>query len=318
MHMVTDTAILGARRRTRPGLARRRAQARLAYLFILPAFVMLLIFQYYPALSALYHGLTTWDATSPPVFVGLANYQSFFSDPVMGTAVTNILKLTLFWMVLAVTVPLAVARLIMGVKSRRLQFIYRLCFILPFVVPTVVTILLWQFIYAGDGVINQILGFLHLSKLQQDWLGNPNTALYAIMVMGFPWVDGFGLLIYTAGLQAIPQEIVEAAHIDGAGPLRAFFSVQIPQIVGQLRLMWVLAIINGIQNFTQVYILTNGGPGYTTTVPGLLMYDEAFQYQRLGRACAIGTCLFVVILALTYINLRFIRSSVEYDAAKVA
>src|SRR5262249_9228900 len=148
--------------------------------------------------------------------------------------------------------------------------------------------------------------------------GNPQTALYAIMAMGFPWVDGFGLLIYTAGLQAIPHETVEAAYIDGAGPIRTFYAVQIPQIVGQLRLMWVLAIVNGIQNFTQVLILTNGGPGYTTTVPGLLMYNEAFVNQRLGRACAIGTILFVVILTLTYVNLRFIRSSVEYEAARTA
>jgi raffinose/stachyose/melibiose transport system permease protein len=221
-------------------------------------------------------------------------------------------------MILAVTVPLAVARLILSVKSPRLQFIYRLCFILPLVVPTVVSILLWQFIYSGSGVLNQVLGALHLTGLQQDWLGNPQTALYAIMAMGFPWVDGFGLLIYTAGLQAIPPETVEAAHIDGAGALRAFFSVQVPQIMGQLRLMWVLAIINGIQNFTQVLILTNGGPGYTTTVPGLLMYNEAFSYQRMGRACAIGTAIFAVILILTYVNLRFIRSNVEYDPGGAA
>lgn len=136
------------------------------------------------------------------------------------------------------------------------------------------------------------------------------------MAMGFPWVDGFGLLIYTAGLQSIPSETVEAAHIDGASALRAFFAVQIPQIVGQVRLMWVLAIINGIQNFTQVLILTNGGPGYTTEVPGLLMYNEAFGYGRMGRACAIGTAIFLVILILTFINLRIIRSNVEYDAGR--
>jgi ABC-type sugar transport system permease subunit len=310
--------VSGRRRQAHPGMARRRAQARLAYLFIAPAFIMLLIFQYYPALSALFHALTSWDAVSPPVFVGLANFQSLLSDPYVGIATLNVLKLTLFWMVLAVTVPLIVARLILGVKSARLQFIYRLFFVLPFVVPTVVNILLWQFIYAGNGVLNQLLSFLRLTQLQQDWLGSPQTALYAIMVMGFPWVDGFGLLIYTAGLQAIPHEIVEAAHIDGAGPVRAFFAVQIPQIIGQLRLMWVLSIINGIQNFTQVFILTNGGPGFATTVPALLMYNEAFQYQRMGRACAIGTSLFVVILILTYVNLRFIRSNVEYDASRAS
>lgn len=317
--MASESSVVSKAPAKRAGVssARRRYQARLAYLFIAPAFVMLIIFQYYPVFSALYHSLTNWDGTSPATFAGLANFQSFFGDPILGTAVANIVKLTLFWMVLAVTIPLAVARLIMGVRSVRAQFIYRLCFVVPFVVPTVVTILLWKFIYAGDGVLNQALTALHLTRLQQDWLGSSDTALYAIMLMGFPWVDGFGLLIYTAGLQAIPSEMVEAAHIDGAGVVRTFFAVELPQIVGQLRLMWVLAIINGLQNITLVLLLTNGGPGYTTTVPGLVMYNEAFISQNLGRACAIGVALFAVILVLTFINLHYIRSSVEYDAAKV-
>ncbi|HLW60633.1 MAG TPA: sugar ABC transporter permease [bacterium] len=307
---VGSAGVVGA---PRPSAGRQRARTRLAYLFIAPGLVMLLVFRYYPALSALYHSLTTWDGTSPPIFVGLANFRSFFADPIFGRSVLNVGELTLFWMVQAVTVPLIVAQLILGIKSPRLQFIYRLFFVLPLVVPAVVNILLWQFIYAGDGPLNQVLGALHLNRLEQDWLGNPQTALYAIMAMGFPWVEGVGLLIYTAGLQAIPHEIVEAAHIDGAGAVRMFFAVQIPQIVGQLRLMWVLAIIDGIQSFTRVLILTQGGPGYATTVPALRMYIEAFENQRMGRACAIGTVLFAAILVLTFINLRSIRSRVEYE-----
>jgi raffinose/stachyose/melibiose transport system permease protein len=138
------------------------------------------------------------------------------------------------------------------------------------------------------------------------------------MLMGFPYVDGFGLLIYTAGLQAISPEIKEAAAVDGAGALRTFVQVEVPQIVGQLRLMWVLAIINGIQNFTQILILTGGGPGYATTVPGLMMYHEAFTNQNMGKACAIGTVLFVVILGLTIVNMRLVRSSVDYEARRAA
>jgi ABC-type sugar transport system permease subunit len=283
------------------------ARGRLAYLFLLPAFIFILLFSYYPAFSALYHAFTRWDGVTPATWVGLQNFQSFLTDPEFGTSVQNIVKLTAFWMILAVTVPLFVARLIISVPSGRLQFVYRLCFILPFVVPQVVIILLWQFIYAGTGVLNQLLALVHQSHMQQDWLGNPATALYAIMAMGFPYVDGFGLLIYTAGLQAIPSEMKEAAAVDGASPLRVFWSIEVPQIIGQLRLMWVLAIINGLQNFTQVLILTQGGPGYATMVPGLMMYQDAFTNDDFGRASAIGTLLFVVILALTIINLRLGR-----------
>ena len=287
----------------RPAWMRRLARSRLAYLFLLPAFASIILFSYYPAGSALYHAFTQWDGTSDATWVGLANFKRYFDDPQFGVSVTNVLKLTAFWMILAVTVPLAVARLILAVHSPRLQFIYRLCFILPFVVPQVVIILLWQFLYSNTGVLNQLLAGLHLSDLRQDWLGNPETALYAIMGIGFPFVDGFGLLIYTAGLQAIPPETREAAAVDGAHPLRIFFSIELPQIGGQLRLMWILAIINGIQNFRQILILTQGGPGYSTMVPGLVMYQDAFNNTDFGRASAIGTLLFAAILGLTLINL---------------
>jgi raffinose/stachyose/melibiose transport system permease protein len=297
--LAASTARRTVQRRWIDGVAR----GRLGYLFILPAFVFILLFSYYPAFSAIYHAFTRWDGATPAVWIGWQNFQSFLTDPEFGIAALNILKLTAFWMLLAVTVPLAVARLILSVASRRLQFVYRLCFVLPFVLPQVVIILLWQFIYAADGVLNHVLAVLHLSQWQSDWLGNPSTALYAVMAMGFPYVDGFGLLIYTAGLQAIPAEMKEAAAVDGASALRIFFSIEVPQIYGQLRLMWVLAIINGLQNFTQVLILTQGGPGYTTVVPGLYLYQDAFTNQNFGRASAVGTALFVVILALTVANL---------------
>ena len=293
------------------GRPRLRSGTKLAYLFILPTFVFILLFSYYPAFSAIYHSFTDWNGSTANL-VGFQNYQSLLSDPEFTASVPNILKLTIFWMILAVTVPLIVARLILGVKSKRLQFVYRLLFILPFVVPQVVIILLWKFILAGgqDGVLNQLLGALHLPGLQQDWLGNPATALYGVMAVGFPYVDGFGLLIYTAGLQAIPAEIKESAAVDGARPLRIFFSIELPQIVGQLRLMWVLAIINGLQNFAQILILTQGGPGYSTMVPGVVMYQYAFSNQQFGLACSIGTSIFVITLALTIINLRLGRERV--------
>ena len=296
----------------------RLGQARLGYMFLVPTLAAIVIFQYYPAASAIYHSFTLWDGVDAAKFTGFAQFQAFFADPEFGAAVANIVKLTLFWMLMAVTVPLVVARLILSVRSPSQQFALRLLFILPFVVPQVVLILLWQFIYAGDGVLNQLLGSVHLSNWEADWLGNPQTALYAIMFMGFPYVDGFGLLIYTAGLQAIPSEIKEASAVDGAGAFRTFFQIEVPQIVGQLRLMWVLAIINGVQNFTQVLILTKGGPGYATTVPGLVMYEEAFINQNMGKACAIGTMLFAVILGLTIFNLRVIRSRTDYEARSTA
>lgn len=315
----SSSATVGTTEARAPGCVARRswwtrlASGRLAYLFLLPALVIVLIFSYYPAFSAIYHAFTTWDGTSPATWAGWSNFQSFVADPQFGISVANIVRLMAFWLLLAVTVPLIVARVILGIRNPRLQFVCRLCFVLPFVVPQVVLILLWKFIYADTGVLNQLLALSHHPEWQQDWLGNPATALYAVMAMGggvvasFPYVDGFGLLIYTAGLQAIPTEMKEAAAVDGAGPLRTFFAIELPQISGQLRLMGVLTIIYGIQNYAQVLILTQGGPGYSTMVPGLMMYQDAFRNGDFGRASALGTSMFLVILALTMINLRFGR-----------
>ena len=145
---------------------------------------------------------------------------------------------------------------------------------------------------------------------------SPHLALISLMFVGFPFVDGFGLLIYTAGLQAIPQEVLDAAQVDGAGPIARFFRVEIPLILGQIRLLMVLTLIQGIQQITPVLILTGGGPANLTTVPGLAMYNDAFYNNQFGYACAIGSVMFLVIMILTVLNLRFLRPSTDYDVAR--
>jgi raffinose/stachyose/melibiose transport system permease protein len=216
-------------------------------------------------------------------------------------------------------VPLLVAKLITSLRSQRLQYLLRVGFVVPLVVPGVVFILIWGFFYEPtQGLLNRLLTDLHLGGLTQAWLGDPNLALYCVMFMGFPWVDGFGLLIYTAGLQAIPGELTEAAAIDGANARQRFWHIEIPLILGQIRLMATLAIINGLQNFTQVLILTNGGPGQATTVPGLYLYQAAMFDQRMGYASAIAFVLFVIILLITAANMKFIRPATEFEGARAA
>jgi raffinose/stachyose/melibiose transport system permease protein len=293
---------------------RRRRIPYFAYLCILPAFLFAIVFMYVPSLSALYHSFFDWDGASAPVFIGLDNFVQMLSDPMMHLSWVNVLKLTAFALVVELTVPLAVAKLILAVRSTRVQHVLRVLFLLPLTVPLVVNALIWVFLYDPNiGLINATLSALHLGNLRQDWLGDPGWALYAIMFMGFPWVDGFGMLIYTAGLQAIPAEVLESASLDGAGAAVRFWRMEIPLIVGQLRLMSVLTIINGIQNFVYVLILTDGGPGFATYVPGLTMYKNAFYYDKMGYACAIGTSIFLLILVLTAINLRYARASTDYD-----
>lgn len=215
-------------------------------------------------------------------------------------------------------VPLLVAKLILSLRDPRWQFAFRILFVVPLVVPSVVIYLIWQFIYDPNiGLLNQTLALLHLTGLQQTWLGDPHLALYSIMFVGFPWVDGFALLIFTAGIQAIPAEILEAAAIDGASTWPRFLRIELPLLLGQLRLILVLTIINGIQDFTAILVLTGGGPANATVVPGLYLYLNAFDGGRFGYACAIGAVLFVIIVAFTIVNLTVLRPSTEYEAERV-
>jgi raffinose/stachyose/melibiose transport system permease protein len=297
--------------------AQKLRAAALPYLFILPTMALLALFMYLPAATALERSLYAWDGISAPTFIGIDNFTAMASDPVLQQAFTNVLRLTVFAMTVQVAVPLMVARVILSLRSTRAQYLIRVLFIIPLVVPQVVIALIWGFLYDADyGVINQVLTFLHLDTLTQAWLGDPNLAIYSIMFIGFPFVDGFGLLIFTAGLQSISAEVLQAAAVDGAGPLSRFLRIELPLVVGQIRLLMVLNMIWSIQSFVTILVLTQGAPGYATYVPGLALFFNAFQYQRMGYACAIGAALFVVMLVVTVLNLTYLRARTDYNPAR--
>jgi raffinose/stachyose/melibiose transport system permease protein len=276
--------------------------------------VLLGVFAYYPVASALYHGFFDWDGFTHAKFVGLDNFTKIANDPVMRAALGNVLKLALFSVIVSVTVPLLAARLILSIKSVRLQYFFRVIFVIPLIMTKVVIYLIWQFVYDPNfGVLNRLLQSLHAAP--QGWLGDPKQALYAIMGIGFPWVDGFALLIFTAGLQNIPRELREAAAIDGANAWRRFRRVELPLVKGQIKLIATLSMIWAIQDFTTVFILTQGGPGTSTMVPGLALYQAGFQNNQMGYACAIGVVMFLIMLGLTYLNLHYVRTY-DYDPSK--
>ena len=285
------------------------------YLYILPTFLFLVVFMYYPSFSAIFHSLYIWDGATQAKFTGLDNFVRMWQDPVIRQAFVNVLKLTAWGVMVTTAAPLFTARLIFALRSARAQFIFRVLFVIPAVVPQVVTWFVWAFIYDPlSGLANQTLQLLGLGALQQAWLGDPKIALYALMFMQFPYVFTLPLLIFTAGLQSISPELMDAAAIDGAGGFGRFFRVELPLLLGQVRLVVVLAILDAIQNFAYVLILTNGGPGNATMVPALALYRNAFSYNKMGYASAIGTVIFLLVIGLSYINLRSVRSELDYEA----
>jgi ABC-type sugar transport system permease subunit len=149
------------------------------------------------------------------------------------------------------------------------------------------------------------------AALRKSWLGNENTALGAFIFMGFPWCGGVAVLIVLAGLYSIPQDLFDCAKVDGVGPFRRIFTIDIYLIAGQLKLLVVLAMLGTIQGFMGQMILTDGGPGTATLVPALHLIHHAFRYRNLGYGAAIAVLLFLIMLLLTFINMRYIRSSEE-------
>ncbi|MDE0630048.1 MAG: sugar ABC transporter permease [Caldilineaceae bacterium SB0665_bin_25] len=291
-------------------LGQRIYRYRFVYMMLVPTFALLLTFNYYPAFMGLYRAFFKWDIGLQPEFLGLGNFEKLFiRDDIFIKSLRHVSLLTSWRVISAVTFPFIVAELIFNLRSNVHKYTYRVLTILPAVVPGIVILLLWQFIYDGThGLLNAFLEGIGLEDWQQPWLGSPKTALYAVTFMGFPWVGGVTVLIYLAGLQGISDEVIDSSLVDGCSGLRRIFAIDIPLILGQFKLIIVLAVIGGLQGWVAVFVMTAGGPGTASMVPGLWMYNNAFLWNKMGYASAIGMFLFVLIMGLTILNVKFVKT----------
>jgi ABC-type glycerol-3-phosphate transport system permease component len=290
------------------------------YFFIVPALVLISLFQYYPAASGIFHSFYRWNGADIAEFVGLRNYLELLTSHEFWQSFRVALLLGL-WNVVKMIPAIAVAVWIHRCSSERMQYVYRLLFVIPMVIPALVIALIWRsfFFEATQGYLNQFLeasglfallckldaffgwGGIFLEGSRPAWLGDPRLILVACVIWGFPWVGSFAVLTYLAKLQNIPKEIYEAASIDGASWWTKFTRIEIPLIMSSIYLMLVFVIIGTIKDAGMIIALTggmDGGPGGKATVPALFMLRKAFINQEMGAACAVGIVLTVVIMAL--------------------
>lgn len=299
----------------RPSLSKLKYQWKSGYGMLLPAFFLLIMFMYYPALSAIVFSFSSWDGFNAPIFNGLHNYITLVKDPVFWISIRNVAVWAVVKTILEIAIPLLVAVIIYHLRSKQMQYIYRVIFVVPVVVPDIVLYLIWSFFFDPNiGVLSHLFSALGLAGATPNWLGDPNIALFSLMSVGFPFVVPFNLLIFFAGLQAIPDEVMESARIEGVGRARRFFQIELPLVMGQMKLLLILTMIQLLQNVTLPLVLTNGGPGYSTYVPGLLMYLLAFQNGQFGLGMAVSMVIFILVLSLTWIQFRYIRPGAEYSA----
>lgn len=284
------------------------------YLFVIPTILLLATFNYYPAFSGIYHAFTEWHPGGNTKWVGWENFRQMKFDPYLTVGVKNLIILLITNIIKVLTMPLLVAELIFHLKSTRSQYWMRTAFVMPIVVPGIVGILLWTMIYDPNiGLLNQFLRAIGLENYTHSWLGEPGIALWAIIFMGVPWIGAFPFLIYYGGLISIPSELFDAAKVDGATTFQRFFKIDLPLLLGQIKLLIVLTYIGTMQDFTTIFIMTGGGPASSTYVPALQLYYSAMRFNKFGYASAIATVLFIVLLIGTIINMKYIRSSVEYQ-----
>ncbi len=283
-----------------------------AYALLMPIFILLIIFNYYPPILGLLRAFYRWRPGVEASFVGLQHFNVYFTSPETPRELLNMFKLLLFFLFTGSVVPFVMAELIFRIRSNDAKELYRLFLIIPMLVPLIVVILLWKQIYDPNlGLINGILEALKIEALSRNWLGDTASALYAIMFMGFPWVSGVGTLIYLGGLGQISVSIFDACEVDGCTGIRRTLQIDLPLVLGQVRLMTILAVIAGITSFQTILVLTDGGPGFATMVPGLTMFHKAFRTQQFGYAAAIGMLLFILTLAATLVVNRAVHPAVE-------
>jgi raffinose/stachyose/melibiose transport system permease protein len=289
---------------SRQGYGKRIWKARYGYLYLLPVFLIMGTFKYYPALTAIAMSFYEWDGNKYLEFVGFNNFINMWKDTTFLASIKNVAIIAAFEVVKTLTFPLLAAELVYWMKSRKGKEFYKLVFVIPMIVPGMVIILMWKWIYNPTfGALNQALALFGMNT-NQAWLGSADTSLFSVIMVGFPWIGGIAFLIYLGGLQAIPEELYEAAKMDGANWVYRFFKIDLPLIFGQIRVLVLLALIHAMNSFENVLVLTNGGPGTYTMVPALHLYQQGITFNKMGYASAIGVFMFAIILLFTIISFK--------------
>ncbi|MFC7376470.1 carbohydrate ABC transporter permease [Brachybacterium sp. GCM10030268] len=267
------------------------------YLFILPAFVVYAAFSLYPLVRAAQFSLYEWPGFGPSTFVGLQNYTDLIGDEAFRAAIGNALGLILFYSGLPLVIGLVLAAVLRRGQVRGMGF-FRTVVFLPQVIALVVVAVAWRNIYSPNGPLNQALRAVGLDELARGWLGDPGAALPAVGLIG-TWLQmGLVMLLLLAGMSRIPNDLFEAARLDGAGPLREFFAITLPSVRGEIVVSLVLTIIAALKTFDLIYMTTSGGPGNATTVPSYEVYFRAFELREVGSASAVAIVLTVLVFAI--------------------
>jgi multiple sugar transport system permease protein len=280
------------------------------YLFIMPVVLGLIIWTFGPMIASAYYSLTSYKIVQAPEFIGFQNYIDLFTrDRLFGRSIEITIRYAAMYIVIGQIFSLGLA-LLLTQKVRGLP-IFRTLFYMPLVVPFVASSLLWRYLLNKDfGPVNAVLQAVGIQPV--NWLGAPDSALFSLVLISV-WGGAVTTMIYVAGLQHIPEEMYEAAKIDGANALQRVRTVTLPLLTPTIFFNVVTNVIGSFQFFVPAFIMTQGGPAKSTYVYNLNLYEKAFQWLEMGYASAMAWVMFVIIIILTALIFRSSPLWVYYE-----
>jgi multiple sugar transport system permease protein len=288
----------------------KKSQGRIALGLISPAFILFLIFNAYPLLWSLYISFTKWDGFNPvKKFIGLDNYKYLFANSEFLTSIRVTTIYVVFVTVFSTILGFAIAIALQNIKN---AYFYRTLFFSPVVTATVAAGVVWQLIFDPfSGIVNKFLAVLHI--VGPNWLSDPRFSLPAVIVVGIWKRIGFAMVVFAAGIAALPISTYEAAALDGAQGWKAIRYITIPLLKPIILVVLITGFIDAIQVFDHIFVMTGGGPMGSTQVLSLLLYNQGFRLFNLGVASAIGWIILVFVLGITLIQ-RFLFKNRDLNA----
>lgn len=281
------------------------------YLFILPKLAVFILIYAFPLGTAVFLSFTRWNVFEEPIFIGLENYINMWQDFIFLKSFQVTLIYTVMRVPLTILSSLILAILVnMKIKGRN---VFRVAYFIPAVSAVAISAIIWKilFFHPQLGILNIILQGMHLQP--QDWLGSPKLALFSIIIFGVWWDTGFYMVIILGGLQGIPSTYYDAAKIDGASSWVIFWRITVPLLTPVILVSSIMCTIWGVQLFSEPFLLTRGGPFYSTQSLVLTIYNTGFKYYRMGYGSAISIFLLLLILVFSVVQLKYFRKRVfEY------
>lgn len=268
------------------------------YFLVAPALLFFGVFFLYPFGKSIWISCFRWNGVSEGVWVGFGNYVEIFLDPLSSSALLHALILALIYSTVPVAIGLILAHVFVTIPVRGATA-FRVLIFLPNVISLVAVAVIWSWLLATDGPINQLLRIIGLGALVTPWLADFNTALSTVGVVGVWSLIGMCMVMFTAAVQQISSSLYDAVKIDRGGRVREFWAVTVPGLRSQIGLVLILTVIGALRTFDLVFVLTRGGPGTQTVTPGLMLYNRAFVDGRVGQSTAIAVVLAILVIGVT-------------------